>query len=339
MPEVRRRRVSTWAALTALLLVPLAAAAAADRATTSAAAGVRAYPARPVRMVNPYTPGGTVDIVARAVAQRATDAWGQQVIVDNRSGGNTNIGSEIAARAVPDGYTLLMTTSTLAVNAAVHRKLAYDPVRDLTAVAIVVTTPNVLAVHPSLPVRSVKELVDLARANPGQITFASSGTGGSTFLALALFRHAAKIDLLHIPYKGGGPAIADVLGGQVKGIFNPPGGVLQQIRAGRLRGLAVTGANRTPVAPELPTIAELGYPGFEANVWYGLFAPAGTPRAVTAKWNAEINRMLAEKEPRERFLAVAMEPVGGSTAEADAYFRTEVARWAAFVRESGMNLE
>jgi len=318
---------------TAFLLAGIAALAAA------AAQGAENYPNRPVRLVNPYTPGGTVDFVSRTTAAKLTEYWGQQVIVDNRPGAGTNIGTEIVVRAQPDGYTMLCNTGTIATNPSFYPKLPFNPVRDLSAMAIIVQTPNVIAVHPAVPVRSVKELIDLARAKPGQLTFASSGTGSSTHLSMELFRAMAKLEFTHVPYKGGGPAITDVVGGQVNGIFNPPGSVMPLVKNGRLRALAVTSAKRVEWAPDLPAAAEAGLPGYEATVWFAVFAPKATPRAIVARWNADINRMLKEPETRDRYTSAFYTPTGGTPQEADAYFAQETKRWSELIRSAGITAQ
>jgi len=296
------------------------------------------YPARPVRLVNPYTPGGTVDFVSRTVATRLSEMWGHQVIVDNRPGAGTNIGTEIVVRAQPDGYTMLCNTGTIATNPSFYPKLPFQPVRDLTAMSIVVQTPAVAVVHPNVPARSIRELIELARAKPGQVSFASSGVGSSTHLTMELFRVMARIEVLHVPYKGGGPAVTDLIGGQVNGIFNPPGGVMPHVKSGRLRALAVTSSRRNEQMPEIPTVAESGVPGYEATVWYAVFAPAAAPRAIVQKWNADINRMLAEPEIRNRFSAGFYSPVGGTAKEAQDYFAAETRRWSDLIRTAKITL-
>jgi len=333
---VARTHVLTAIATTFLASLTAASPAGAADATGS---GVRDYPSRPIRMVNPYAPGGTVDLVARAVGIGITEAWGQQVIVDNRPGAGTNIGMEIVARAQPDGYTLLTNASVIAVNPALYPKLPFDPARDFVPIAHIAQTPNVLAVHPGVPAKTLKELVEHARANPGKLAFASSSPGGPTYLAQALFTSMAKIDVTSVPFKGGGPAIAATIGGQVHGIFNPPGGVMQHVKAGRLRAIALTGAKRSAIAPDLPTIAESGYPGYESTLWYGVFGPRGTPRPIVQAWNAEIERFLARPETRSRFLAVGMEPVGGPVEEFNRYFQQEIVRWGRFIKEAGIRIE
>jgi len=298
-----------------------------------------AYPTRPVRMVNPYTPGGTVDLVCRALATRLTEVWGQQLIVDNRPGAGTNIGTEIVVRAQPDGYTLLCNTGTIATNPSFYPNLPFNPLKDLTALVLVVQTPNVLTVHSSVPARSVRELIDLARAKPGQLTFGSSGTGSSTHLSLALFTALAKVDLIHVPYKGGGPLIADLVGGQVNGTFNPISSVFPHVKTGRVRALAVTSAARSEFAPDTPTVAEAGVPDYEAIVWYAVFAPRALPARLVEKWNGEINRQLKLPELRERFFAAGMSPMGGTPREADEYFARETARWSKLIRDAKISVQ
>jgi len=299
-------------------------------------AQVMRYPTKPIRLINPFTPGGTVDIVARAMAQRLNEAWGQPVIVDNRPGGGTMIGTGMVARAAPDGYTLLTTTGTIAVNVSLYRNLPFDAVKDLTPIALVVQTPSVLGVHPSVPAKSVQELINLARAKPGQVIYASAGAGTSTHLTMEMFKSAAKIDLLHVPYKGGGPAVAALLGGEVHAIFNPPSAILPQARAGKVRALAVSSIQRVEIAPELPTVAESGVPGFESIIWYAMFAPAGTPRAIIGQINAEVNRILREPDVREHFLKIGMVPTGGTPEALGDYLKLEIARWAKVVKEAGI---
>src|ERR1043166_3725961 len=254
------------------------------------------YPVRPIRMVNPYTPGGTVDLVCRALSTRLSEVWGQQLIVDNRPGAGTNIGTEIVVRAQPDGYTLLCNTGTIATNPSFYPNLPFNPLKELTALVLVVQTPNVLALNASVPLRSVRELIEFARAKPGQLTFASSGTGSSTHLALELFKAMANVDLTHVPYKGGGPVITDLAGGQVNGTFNPPSSVMPHVKSGRLRALAVSSAARSEFAPDIPTVAESGVPGYEAIVWYAVFAPRALPARLVEKWNSEVNRQLQTPE-------------------------------------------
>jgi tripartite-type tricarboxylate transporter receptor subunit TctC len=308
-------------------------------AVNGIAAAADAYPVRPIRLVNPYSPGGSVDVVCRAVAQRIPDAWGQRVIMDNRPGAGTNIGTEIVVRAQPDGYTLLCNTGTIASNPSFYPQLPFNPTKDLRALALLVQTPMMLVVHPSVAATSVRELIDLARAKPGQLSFAHSGTGSSTHLALELFKFLAKVNITHVPYKGGSQVLADLLGGQVQGAFNTPSTLYPQVKIGKLRALAIGSARRSELVPELPTVAEAGVPGYEAIVWYGLFGQRALPSGIVEKWNAEINRMMKAPEVRERFLAAGMSPMGGTPREADEYFAAETKRWATLIRAAKISLD
>src|SRR3954454_4249552 len=231
------------------------------------------FPNHPVRLVNPYTPGGSVDLVGRALAAGLSEIWGQQVIMDNRPGAGTMIGTEIVARAEPDGYTMLCTSSTVAILSSMYKNMRFDPIRDLTPIALVAVSPFVLVMNPALPAKSVQELVALAKAQPGKLTGSSSGIGTTNHLTLELFKSVTHTDILHVPYKGGAPAIADVIGGQVNMHFNTPGTLLPHVKAGRLRALGITSAKRADFASELPTLAESGLPGFQASVWYGVYGP------------------------------------------------------------------
>src|SRR5690349_6719596 len=247
-------------------------------------------------LVNPYTPGGSVDLVGRALAAGLSDMWGQQVIVDNRPGAGTLIGTEIVARADPNGYTMLCTSSTVSILSSMYKNMRFDPARDLTAIDLVALSPFILVVNPGVPAKSVQELIALAKAQPGQITAASSGVGTTNHLALELFKSMARVDLLHVPYKGGGPAISDLAGGQVKVHFNTPGTLLPHVKAGRLRALAITSAQRGDFAPDLPTVGESGVPGFEATVWYGVYGPKALPARLLQRWNDAINRYMKTPE-------------------------------------------
>ncbi len=317
-------------------VVAVAAAIVLAHVAASSAAQAERYPTKPVRLVNPFTPGGSVDIVARALSQKLNEAWGQPVIVDNRPGAGTTIGTALVARAPPDGYTLLTTTGTIAVNVSLYRNLPFDVTKDLAPIALVVQTPNVLAVHPSVPATTVQEFIKLARAKPGQLVFASSGAGTSTHLTMEMFKSFAKIDMLHVPYKGATPAVAALLGGEVQSIFNPITAILPQARTGKVRALALSSAKRVEIAPELPTFAESGLPGFELMVWYAVFAPAKTPRAIIDQVNGEINRMLQQPDTRQSFLKIGMVPVGGTPDALRDYLKLEIARYAKVVQESGV---
>ena len=297
------------------------------------------YPTKTIRVVNPYAPGGAVDIVARVRAQQLTESWGQPVIVDNRPGAGTTIGTEIVVRAVRDGYTLLATTSVIGMNGSLYRNLPFNPVTDLAPVALVVQTPNVLAVHPSVPVKSVQELISLAKAKPGEITYASSGMGTPTHLGMELFRSFAKIDMLHVPYKGGGPSANALLGGEVNAAFVTITASLTQARAGKLRVLAVTSAKRIETAPEIPTVDESGLPGFEMIVWHAIFAPSGTPRDIINKINVEVNRILQQPKIRTFFLGNDLVPMGGAPEALGDYLKMEISRWPKVIKEAGITPE
>ena len=303
-------------------------------------AGAQAYPAKPIRIVVPFPPGGATDILARAVAQKLTDAWGQAVVVDNRPGAGGNIGSEIVAKAAPDGYTLEMgTVGTHAINASLYAKMPYDHVKDFAPVILVAGVPNVLVVNPSLPVSSVQELIAYAKANPGKLNFASSGNGTSIHLAGELFKVMAGVQMTHIPYKGSAPALQDLIGGQVQLMFDnlPPS--LPHIKAGKLRALAVTSATRSSALPDTPTIAESGLPGFEASSWFGVLAPAGTPPAIIAKLNAEIAAWLASPEAKEKMLALGANIGGGSPEDFARHIAAETAKWQKVVKASGAKVD
>lgn len=306
------------------------------RAQTAA----KGYPVKSLRIIVSLPPAGTTDIVARIVAQKLTEALGQTVIVDNRPGGGTTIGNAVVARAAPDGYTLLYSGSSLATTVPLYRNLPYDPVRDLAPIGPVGQSFFVLAVHPSMPVHSVRELISLARAKPRQISYASAGAGTITHLTVELFLANAKIELLHVPYKGGAPAILALVSGQVEAIFNPIAEILPHVRAGgKVRALAVTSPKRAPDLPDLPTLAESGLPGSTVSTWSGLYAPAGTPLPIIERLNSELNRLLQMPDVRERFQAGGLVPVGGTPAALGDYLKAEIARWTKVVKEAGIKIE
>lgn len=297
------------------------------------------FPTRPVRMVNPYTPGGSVDLVGRALAAGLSDMWGYQVIVDNRPGAGTQIGTEVVVRAEPDGYTMLCTSSAIAILSSIYSKMRFDPARDLSPIALVSVSPFVLVIHPSIQAKSVQELIALAKAQPGQIAAASSGIGTTNHLSLELFKSMARVDLLHVPYKGGGPAIADLIGGQTKVHFNTPGTLFPHVKAGRLRVLAVTSAQRADFAPELPTIAESGLPGFEATVWYGVYGPKTLPPRLVQRWNDAINRYLKTPQAQAHLRRTDMIGGGGTPASFADFHKRETERWGAVVKTAGIKPE
>jgi tripartite-type tricarboxylate transporter receptor subunit TctC len=294
----------------------------------------QSYPARPVRVIVPFAPGGGTDIIARVMAPRLAEALGQQVVVDNRPGGGTIIGAELAARSPPDGYTLFMGLyGTMAINPSLYRKLPYDPVRDFAPVTLVGVGPNVLVVHPSLPAKSVKELIALAKAHPGKLSYASSGTGGAPHLAGELFKAMAHVDMVHVPYKGAGPATIDLLAGHVQVMFAGLGPAIAHVRAGKLHALGVASARRTPALPRVPTIAET-LPGFEASSWFGVFVPAGTPQAVIARLNADIAKVMARKDVQEPLMAQGYEALTGTPEELRGLLKRDIARWASVIRDA-----
>ena len=309
-------------------------------ALVTALAHAQTYPTKPIRLVVPFPPGGATDILARDVAQKLTEAWGQSVIVDNRPGAGGNIGSELVAKSAPDGYTLEMgTVGTHAINASLYAKMPYDHVKDFTPVILVAGVPNVLVVNPAVPANSVAELVAYAKANPGKLNFASSGNGTSIHLSGELFKVMAGVQITHIPYKGSAQALQDLLAGQVQLMFDnlPPS--LPQIKAGKLRALAVTSATRAPALPDVPTLAESGLPGFEASSWFGILAPAGTPAPIVAKLNAEIAKYLATPEAKEKLLKQGANPAGGTPEDFAKHIAAETAKWAKVVKDSGAKID
>ena len=311
-------------------------AALAILATASYA---QTYPARPVRLLVPSTPGGSVDTLSRTIAARLSERWGQQVVVDNRAGAGGVIAAETTAKAPPDGYTLLMCTiASCATNVSLHRNLPYDPVRDFAPVTLVATQNLMLLIHPSVPAQSVKELVALAKAHPGKYSFASAGNGTGGHLSGELFRLLAGIDLLHIPYKGVAPALVDVVSGQVTMTFASILSALPQVKSGKVRALAVTGAKRSPAAPEMPTMMEAGVKGYESATWYGVLAPARTPRPIIEKLNSNIVAVIHQPEVKERLSREGADPVGGSAAEFAAYIRSEIAKWSKVVNTAKIQL-
>ncbi len=298
------------------------------------------YPVKPVRIIAAFPPGGFVDPGARVLGAPLGTALGQQVIVDNRGGAGGIVGTELAARSLPDGHTLVVgSVGTHAVNQTLYRKLPYHVLRDFQPVTRLADAPSILAVHPSLPAKNVKELIALARAQPKKILYASAGSGTSTHLAAVLFESLAGIQLVHVPYKGGGPAIVDVLAGQVPVTFGTSTSVSPHTKSGRLRGLGVTGGRRSAVLPGLPTIAESGVPGYEMLNWLGLFAPINTPRVIVDKLNGEVLRLLRTPDVRDRLNAAGAEPAPMATDEFTAFVKSEVEKWAKVVAATGMIAE
>jgi tripartite-type tricarboxylate transporter receptor subunit TctC len=304
-----------------------------------APADAQDYPVRPIRMILGFAPGGSTDLVARVVAQRMAEAWGQQVVVDNRPGANGMIGADLVAKASPDGYSLLLSSiGPMAINASLY-KMPYDIVADFAPVTYTGNVTNLLVVHPSVPVANVKELIALAKAQPGKLTFGSSGTGGAPHMAVELFRILAKVNVVHVPYKGGGPAMADLVGGQISGSFASMPSSIPFVRAGKLRALAVTAPKRSPAEPQVPTISEAGIPGFSVLDWQGLFTTAKTPPAVVNKLNSEVVRILKLPDVVERLATAGVEIQTSTPKEWGDFVKSEIAKWAKVVKESGVKVE
>ena len=297
------------------------------------------YPNKPIRMIVAVPPGGPADTLARLVGPRLGEALGQTVVIDNRPGANGIIAYDMAARSTPDGYTFVLVAAGVAINPSLYRNVPYDPVRDFSAITLGITVPNILVVHPSVPAASVRELIALAKAKPGKIAFASAGNGTSGHLALELFRQSSGIDVVHVPYKGGGPALTEVIGGQVQALFSIALAATPQIKAGKVRALAITSASRSPVAPDLPTIAESGFPGFEVIGWFGWLAPAKTPKEIVDRLNHDIVRILQLPAVHERLLSLSTVPVGDTSAQFAGFVRSERDKWAKVIRTAGIKLE
>jgi tripartite-type tricarboxylate transporter receptor subunit TctC len=298
------------------------------------------YPSKPIRIVVPFPPGGATDIIARAVGADLTRQWGQAVPIENRAGAGGNLGADAVAKSAPDGYTLVMATvGTHAINMSLYSKMPYDTVKDFAPVSLVAAVPNILVVHPSVPAKSVKELIDLARAKPGEINFASSGNGTSIHLSGELFKTMTGVQMTHIPFNGSGPAMASLLGGQTTVMFDNMPSALPHVRAGKLRALAVTTITRAPATPELPTIAESGLAGFDASSWFGILGPAGTPREIVTKLSAAIAGGLKNPEMRDRLSSQGAAPVGSTPEEFAAHIQSEIVKWAKVVKASGAKLD
>ena len=321
---------------------PLAAVIAGALIAATAAHAQRApsptYPSRPIRVIVPFAPGGPNDMLARLVGQKLTEKWGQQVIVDSRPGGGTVVGTELAAKAPADGHTLLMVSLATAVNVTLKKNLPYDTAKAFAPVVEIASSPNLLVTHPSLPVRSVGELIRLAKAQPAQIAYASGGVGGATHLGGELLCLMSGVKMTHVPYKGATPATTDLLGGHISWMFVSVLPAIPQIRAGKMRALAVSGSKRSAALPQTPTVAET-LAGFEATSWFGLFAPAGTPREIVDRLNGEIARALASPDLREQLQREGAEPVGEAPERFEAHFKSEVAKWGKVIREARISGE
>lgn len=319
--------MKTWTWLMALAAL-LAAPAAAQQ-----------YPTKPVRVIVPYAAGGNTDYTARAVGARLTDVFGQQVVVENRPGAGTNIGSELVAKAPADGHTLLMGGAANAINVSYFAKMPYDTLRDFAPVVLCVQGANVLSVHPSLPAKSLRELIALARAKPGQLNFASSGLGGSNQMAGELFKVMANVNIVHVPYKGNTPALADAAGGHIEMVFAGVPALLPLVRSGRLRALAIGSLKRFVAMPEVPTFDEAGVPGYEATNWFGLMAPVKTPREIVMRLNTEIGKILGGPELKDRFLNEGLEAKGGSPEDFGRFIRAEIEKYAGVVKAAGLKAQ
>ena len=316
--------------------IPATPAAHAQAASTGSG---QAYPAKPVRMIAASSPGSAVDIVARIVAQKLGDQVGQQVIVDNRAGAGGNLGAEIAAKAAPDGYTVFMGTPAHAINTGLYRKLNYDLLRDFAPVSQVTTGQYVVVVHPSLPAKSIRELVALARAKPGQLNYSSAGSGNATHLAGELFNSLARVKLVHVAYKGSGPALIDLVGGQVQLMFANLTAALPQVKTARVRALAVTGEKRAAAAPELPTVIEAGVPGYVVVSWFGVLVPAATPREIVMRLNAALGQAMRAPDIRERLAGEGAEPAVGTPEQFAAFIRADIAQWTKVIKDAGIVAE
>jgi len=298
------------------------------------------YPSRPLRMIVPTAPGGGTDFTGRLVAAKLSETLGQQVVVENRGGGGGSVGADNAAKSTPDGYTLLLgSIATHAVNPALYKKLPYDHLKDFAPVSLIGTVPNAMVVHPSVPVKSMQEFITYAKANPGKINYGSSGVGSPPHLSMELLRSMTGINLVHVPYKGAGPALADLLGGQVQAMCTSLAGLINFIKSGRVRALGVTTAKRNPQLPDVPTIVESGVPGYEVTIWYGVFAPVATPKAIVQKLNAEMIKALTSPEMKERMALQGMDPAPSTPAELAAFVKAETLKWAKAAKDSGATAE
>lgn len=304
-----------------------------------ATAHAQGYPAKPVRIIVGFPAGGATDVVARAMAQHMTEAWGQTAVVDNRPGAASNIGAEAVAKSPADGYNMLMGSISLSINPSLYTKLSYNALKDFTPVVQVTNTPFMLCSHPALPVKTMKELIALAKAKPGQLQYGSAGNGSGAHLFTELFKSMAGVDVQHIPYKGAAPAMTDLLGGHIPFMFDNIITMWPQAKNGKLRCLAVTTTTRSAIAPDVPTVAQAGVPGYEANAWFGLFVPTGTPNEAVEKINTEVNRALKQPAMRDRLLALGCEPAGGTAQQFGTFFRSEIDKWSKVVRTAGVKLD
>ena len=306
----------------------------------SAAAFAQTYPSKPIRLIVPFPPGGSADILARAIGQKAGEGLGQPFVVENRPGAGTAIGADALAKSAPDGYAVMIgTVSSHAINPALNPKLPYDPLKDFTPVSLVATIPFAMIVHPSVPAKDVQEFIALAKAKPGSLNYSSAGNGTSNHLAGELLKSMARVDIVHVPYKGSAPALNDLIAGQVSLMFDLVLTAAPHVKSGAVRGLAVTGAQRSSALPELPTVAESGVPGYEVSAWFGIFAPAGLAQPVVQRLNAEFVKGLQQPDLRQRLASQGAEPLTSTPDEFGNYLRSEIAKWAKVVKESGMKVD
>jgi tripartite-type tricarboxylate transporter receptor subunit TctC len=315
-------------------IVPALMAAALAAASTGALA--QAYPDKVVRLISPYAPGGSNDLTARIISQKLGEALGQQVIVENKPGAATQIATQFVAKSAPDGYTLLLAAATHGTNPSLFTKLPYDTLKDFTPIVMAATVPTYLLVNESVPARTVAELVAYAKKNPGKLNFGSAGNGSAPHLALELFKQEAGVDIVHVPFKGSAPAMTAVLSGDVQGSFETYNVFQPHLKAGKVRALAVTTPKRTPQEPGVPTLAESGFPGFQAYAWFSVLAPAGTPGAVVERLNREINRIFTLPEVKEQYSKMGLIPGGGTPAELDAFIRADIAKWSKVIKAAGI---
>lgn len=328
--SVRRRFGVCVAALACLAALPAGAQPASSPAP---------FPVRPVKLVVGYAAGGATDVIARLLSVRLGQQTGQTFIVDNRSGANSNVGAELVARAPADGYTLYLFTIANTINASLYDRLNFDAQRDFAPVGLIAKVPNLLVVNPKLPIHSVQDYVRFAKESPNGVTFASSGSGSSIHLSGEIFKMVSRSNMLHVPYRGSAPAVSDLLGGQVESMFDNTPSALPHVQGGRLRAIAITSATRSPLLPDVPTIAESGYPGFDVQSWFGLAAPAGTPKAVVDRLNGELNQALATPELRKRLLDLAATPEPGTPEQFRVFIAAETRRWGDVVKASGAKAE
>jgi len=314
------------------ILVAVALVAAALAADDAMAQKKSSYPTKPIRLLVPFAPGGGTDIVARAMAQKLTEAFGQSVVVDNRAGGGGTIGVDTAVHATPDGYTMIMVSASYSTNAAIF-KLNYDPIKDITPIALIGETGFLVTLHPSVPAKSIKELIALAKAKPGALNFGSTGTGGITHLATELFDLMADVKMTHIPYKGTGPALSDLLGGHIQLIFGSMPSMVPQVKAGRLRGIAVTTLKRNAAVPDVPTVGET-VPGYEAALWYACWGPKGLPKDIVTRWNSEIANAVKTPEMKERMAGEGLDPAGGPPEQFRDILNRDIPKWRKVVKDA-----